>query len=269
MFKFGIVTDVVPLDVLSKGWEYFEVPASIHASALMCDKEWQEQKALYVNDGRPTPVTSHMLGPGMSWRGACGPYYDKEIIEFALKREFARLSEIGVKWVGCWGGHFYCPPGFDRSLAMDQAISTANIMADEAEKYGMEIALEPQAELETLWPRYLEAIDFAKLTGRRSIKAMVDLNYFIDLDQPLEDILKYPEYCLNVHIQGDGGAQPNVGARDELLLHLFKVLKEAGYDKGVSAACPWVSTKGGDTVDYKYETDVTLKYMQELRAKVY
>lgn len=268
MFKFGIVTDVVPINVLSKGWEYFEVPAAIHADSLFSDAEWQEYKDMYKKDGRPCPVTSHMLGPGKTGRGACGPNYDKELLTFAIKREFARIAELGVKWVGCWGGHFICPPGFDRNLAMDQAISTANIMADEAEKYGMEIALEPQAELITLWPRYLEAIEFAKMTGRRSIKAMVDLNYFIELDQPLEDILKYPEYCLNVHIQGDGGAQPNVGARDDLLLHLFKVLKEAGYDKGVSAACPWVATKPGE-IDYKYETDVTLKYMQELRAKVY
>ena len=26
-FKIGIVTDVVPIEVLSKDWEYFEVPA--------------------------------------------------------------------------------------------------------------------------------------------------------------------------------------------------------------------------------------------------
>ncbi|MCL2703369.1 MAG: sugar phosphate isomerase/epimerase [Defluviitaleaceae bacterium] len=268
-FKLGIVVDVVPLNLISKGWEYFEVPAAIHASALFSDKEWEDQKALYKADGRPCLSTSHMLGPGMTWRGACGPYYNREVILFALEREFKRLNELGCKYIGCWGGHFYCPDGFDRAKAMDQAISTANIMADFAEMYGMEIALEPQAELATLWPRYLEAIDFAKMTGRRSIKAMVDLNYFLELDQPLEDILKYPEYCLDVHIQGDGGAQPNVGSRDDIFLKLFKILKEIGYDKGVSAACPWVITNGAAEIDYKYETDTTLAYLQGLREKVY
>ena len=268
-FKLGIVVDVVPLDKISKGWEYFEVPASIHASALLCDAEWEAQKALYKKDGRPCLSTSHLLGPGTSWKGACGPLYNPEVIKFALPIEFKRISELGVKYIGCWGGHFRCPDGFDRNKAIDQAISSINIMADCAEQYGMQIALEPQAEHDTLFPRYLEGVAFAKLTGRRSVKVMCDLNYFIELDQPLEDILKEPGWCLDVHVQGDGGAQPNVGDREKTLLHLFNVLKDAGYDKGVSAACPWVITNGAKTIDYKYETDVTLKFLQDLRDKVY
>jgi hypothetical protein len=47
------------------------------------------------------------------------------------------------------------------------------------------------------------------------------------------------------------------------------VLKDAGYDKGVSAACPWVSTSGSAEIDYKYETDKALEYISRLRDKVY
>jgi sugar phosphate isomerase/epimerase len=268
-FKLGIVVDVVPLDKLSRGWEYFEVPASIHGSALLCDAEWEAQKALYVKDGRPCLSSSHLLGPGTSWKGACGPLFSPELIRFSLERVFPRIHELGVKYVGCWGGHFRCPEGFDRNKAIDQGISSINIMADLAEKYGMEIALEPQAEHDTLFPRYLEGVEFARRTGRRSVKVMADLNYFIELEQPLEHILKYPELCLDVHVQGDGGAQPNVGDREAMLTHLFNVLKDAGYDKGVSAACPWVVTNGAAAIDYRYETDTTLKYLQDLREKVY
>jgi len=268
-FQFGIVVDVIPLDVLSKGWEYFEIPASMHCSALFCESEWQEQKALYKADGRPTPVSAFMLGPGSTWKGASGQFYNPDVIKWSLEIQFKRMAELGIKWAGAWGGHFRCQDGFCRSKAIDQAISSINVMADLAEKYGMEIALEPQAEPDTLFPKYLEGVAFAKLTGRRSVKVMADLNYFLELEQPLEDILKEPELCLNVHIQGDGGAQPNVGKRDEILIHLFNVLKEAGYDKGVSAACPWVPTNGAKEVDYKFETDFTLKYLEDLREKVY
>jgi sugar phosphate isomerase/epimerase len=268
-FNIGIVVDVVPIKILDKGWEYFEVPASIHGSALLSDTEWQEFKAVYKTDGRPTPVTSHLLGPGNSWQGASGIYYDRELIEFSLSRTIKRMAELGVKYLGSWGGHFRVQEGYSRTKAIDQAISTINIAADYAADYGMEIALEPQAEADTLFPRYLEGIEFAKSTGRSNVKVMADLNYFLELGQPLEDILKYPEYCLNVHVQGDGGAQPNVGKREEILLHLFRVLKDAGYDKGVSAACPWISTNGAAEIDYKYETDKTLRYLQELRGKIY
>jgi len=268
-FKLGIVVDVVPIKVINKGWEYFEVPASIHADSLLCETEWEEIKAVYKADGRPCLSTSHMLGPGTTWKGGSGPFYNREVVLFALEREFARLSELGCKYVGSWGGHYYCPEGFDRSKAIDQAISTINIAADFAEKYGMEIALEPIADPDTLFPRYLDGIEFAKMTGRRSVKVMADLNYFLEINQPLEDILKYPEYCLNVHIAGDGGAQPNVGERSEIFTKLFSILKDIDYDKGVSAACPWVITNGAAEIDYKYETDIALTYLQELREKVY
>lgn len=268
-FKLGIVVDVVPLNILSKGWEYFEVPASIHGDSTLSEKEWKENKAMYKADGRPTPVTSHLLGPGNMWQGASGEFYERELLAFALERTIARMAELGVKYLGAWGGHFRCQAGFSRTKAIDQAISTLNLAADYAARYGMEIALEPQAESDTLFPRYLEGVEFAKMTGRSNVKVMADLNYFLELEQPLEDILKHPEMCLNVHVQGDGGAQPNVGEREDILLHLFDVLKEAGYDKGVSAACPWISTTGAAEVDFKYETDTTLKFLQEIREKTY
>ncbi|MCL1855971.1 MAG: sugar phosphate isomerase/epimerase, partial [Clostridia bacterium] len=175
-FQFGIVVDVVPLDVLNKGWEYLEVPASMHCSAILSDTEWQAQKAIYKSYGRPTPVTAFMLGPGTTHHGASGPLYNPEVIRWSLGIQFERMAELGVKWAGAWGGHFRCPPGFDRSKAVDQAISSINIMADCAEKHGMLIALEPEAEPDTLFPRYLEGIEFAKMTGRRSVKVMADLN---------------------------------------------------------------------------------------------
>lgn len=269
MFKIGIVVDVVPIGMVGRGWEYLEVPASIHADPLFSDSEWETQKAVYKTDGRPCPVTSHMLGAGNSLFSVCGPTYDREKILFMLEREFRRLNELGVKYVGCWGGHFRYREGYSKAKTVDQAISSVNIMADFAEKYGMQVALEPQAEHDTLFPRYLQGIELAKTTGRSSVKVMADLNYFIELEQPLEDILKYPDYCLNVHIQGDGGSQPNVGGREKTFLRLFEILKEIGYDKGVSAACPWVATNGAEEIDWKYETDITLTYIQNLRDKVY
>ena len=268
-FQIGIVVDVVPIPVISKGWEYFEVPASIHGDPVLSEPEWQAYKAVYQADGRPTPVTSHLLGPGKSYIGASGVFYDRDLLQFSLERTISRMAELGVKYLGAWGGHFRCQDGFNRTKAIDQAINTINFAADFAARYGMQIALEPQAEPDTLFPRYLEGVAFAKMTGRSNVKVMADLNYFLELDQPLEDILKEPGYCLNVHIQGDGGSQPNVGSREGTLIHLFSVLKEAGYDKGVSAACPWIPTNGAKEIDYQYETDVTLAYLQNLRAKVY
>ena len=266
-FKFGVMVDAIPPKALSKGWELLEVPAHIHCDPNKSDAFWQKNKAMYKEDGRPSLSSGFML-PSAS---GAGPQYDREYVLFALDRQFARMNELGIKYAGCYGGHFMCPEGFDRAKALDQTLSTINIMADYAEKYGMLIALEPQAGRHTVFPRYLEGVEIAKMTGRRSVKCMVDLNYFVALNQPLEDILKYPDYCLDVHIAGQGGAQPNVCDEDwkALLLRLFKILKEIGYDKGVMAACPWKITNGAAEIDYTYETDKALAFLEDLRAKAY
>jgi sugar phosphate isomerase/epimerase len=265
-FELGMVVDAVPLEQICPGWEYYEVPTALQMLPFHSEEKWQEVKTWLLAANKKLPVSSHYIqGYGLS---ACGPEFDHAQQVFWADRAFRRMNEIGVEVVGVYGGFFKCPENYSKSKAVDQALSFCNILADQAEKYNMLIALEPMANLSTLFPRYLDGLEFAKSTGRKSVKVMADLNYFIRLDQPVEHIEKDPEACLHVHIAGEK-AQPNVGIREDLFVRLFEVLKEVGYTRGVSAACPWKSTKGGDTIDYLYETKVTLEYLQRLRDKVY
>jgi len=266
-FTFGILPDAAPIEKLGKRWAYYEIPAHIHCDIELDDAGWKKYKDMYVKDGRPVLASSHLL-PGSY---ASGPDYDKDLLEKMLSVEMSRMSELGVKYVGCYGAHFGLPDGFSRTKAMDQALVAVNLMADYAEKYGMEIALEPIGMTYTLWPRYLEGIEFAKECGRKNVKVMADMDYFAHLDQKFEDILTAPELCLNAHIGGEGGAQPNVGGEHhhKTIRHFFEVLREAGYDKGVTSACPWIITNGAAELDWHYETEKCLDYLEDLRASVY
>jgi len=96
---------------------------------------------------------------------------------------------------------------------------------------------------------------------------MADLNYFIAIGQPFEDIALEPDFCLHVHIQGET-YQPNVGNCDDKILHIFRVLRDIGYQRTVSSAHPWISTTG-ETFNYRVESEKTLKYLQNFRAQVY
>jgi sugar phosphate isomerase/epimerase len=177
------------------------------------------------------------------------------------------MHEIGVKVVGVWGEFFQCPDGYDRIKAIDDAISFCNILADEGEKYGIQTALEPNANPDTLFPSYKEGLDFAKLTGRRSIRLMADLNYFLKLNEPLDDIRIDPSYCLHVQMAGEGNgfSQPNLVPRTAAYNELFTILKDIGYNSTVSVASPWYSSTGSEQIDWRYETTITLEYMQRLR----
>jgi sugar phosphate isomerase/epimerase len=267
-FEFGLLCDAAPLDQINKGWDYLEVPNFLMVNPFGSENLWEIEKAKIVASGFKCKTSSHytQLGGTIGMR-SCGPNYDREQQMLWAKRSFRRMKEIGVEVVGIYGKFFPVVEGFSATKAMDQAISFCNILADEAEANDMLVALEPMADLHSLWPRYLDGIKFAKEVNRKSVKVMADLNYFYELNQPLEDIYVNPELNINVHIAGSGGAQPNVGTYEQNLIKLFKILKDTGYTRGVTAACPWVSTKGGD-LDWAYETEVTINYLKNLRDSV-
>ena len=263
---FGDKPDIRPPAEIGSGWDVTEVPVAIQLIPFESDANWAAKKAqIAAWNLPPTRVSSHFL---QFWGlKAVGPDVDWEQLEFWTKRAFRRLNELGVEVVGIYGGFFAVPEGFPRDEAMAQGLRFSHLLADYAEQYNMTVALEPLSDLTTLWPRYLEGIEFAKQVNRPSVKVMADLNYFIKLDQPLEHIAIEPEYCAHVHI-AEGGGQPGTGDRSDIYKRLFRILRDIGYQGAVSCACAWVSTDDGP-LRFGVETDKTLAYLQDLRAEVY
>ena len=273
--QLGLVSDVVPLEDIAEGWDFLEIPNSVHILPMHSEYEWEQNRNRYSARGLPTPVASHYVSGTNTLYGfgsfASGPSYDREQQLFWASRSFRRMAEVGVKVAGVWGGFFQCPDGYSRAQAWDDAVSFCNILADEGEKHGIQIALEPNADPETLFPSYAEGLAFAKSVRREPIKMMVDLNYFLKLGESLDIIREDPEYCLHVQMQGEGNgfSQPNIVPRTEAYGKLMTVLKDIGYSSTVSVAAPWMSSTGAEPIDYAYETRITLQYMQELRAKYF
>lgn len=263
---FGDAPDRPPAQIAS-GWEMAEIPVALLVKPFESEANWaQQRKEILSWKLPPIKAASHFIqywgltpvGPGCDW----------DQLEFWTRRAFARLAGLGVQVVGVYGGFFAVPDGFPKAKAIDQAVRFVNLLADHAEQRDMLIALEPTAELHTLWPMYLDGIAFVKKEiGRSSIRVMADIDYFLRGNQPLEDIAKEPKYCLHVHIAGKHG-QPGVGDCVDLHTRLFRILRDIGYERGVSAACPWVSTADG-RLDFAAETAKTLRYLQDLRDRVY
>jgi sugar phosphate isomerase/epimerase len=269
MFKvsilFGDAPEMDPAKI-APGFEQSEIPAELLVNGNMTNEEWEKRKK-EINAWHLSPikVASHWLSQPCNTANA-----DWELLEFWTKRTLRRLSEIGVATAGVYGLFFRKAEGPSAAQQMDQAIRYANLLGDTAKEHDMQIALEPMANLSTLWPTYKEGLAFAKKVGHPNVKVMADLNYFLKLDQPFEDIKEDPVYCLHCHIAGEApnGAQPNVGNLRETHKAFFRVLRDIGYDKGVSAACPWRNT-GDGAFDLTKETAKTLAYMKQLREEVY
>ena len=267
---FGDKGDIRPPAQIGNAWDMSEVPVALQVQPFESDANWAAKKAEIASWGlAPIKVASHFI---QFWGlKAVGPNVDWEQLEFWTRRAFRRLAELGVETVGIYGGFFAVPAGFSREVAMTQALRFCHLLADHAEAHSMTVALEPQSDLANLWPRYREGIAFAKLVNRPSVKVMADLNYFLKLNQPLEDIAIEPEFCAHVHI-AEGAGQPGTGDRHELYERLFRILRDIHYTKGVACACAWVNTDdgaAGGPLNFGRETRKTLAYLQALRAKVY
>ncbi len=263
---FGDKPEIRPPEQIGDAWDLCEIPVALQVKPFESEAIWSAKKAEIEAWGLPpVRVASHFL---QFWGlKAVGPDVDWEQVEFWTRRAFRRLADIGVEVAGIYGGFFAVPEGFARGEAEVQAERFCHLLADHAEAHGIVVALEAFSDLTTLFPRYLDSIAFAKRVDRPSIKVMADLNYFLKLDQPLEDIAKEPEWCAHVHI-AEGGGQPGSGEREPIYERLFRILRDAGYEGGVSCACAWVSTEGGD-LDFGRETAKTLDYLQDLRARIY
>lgn len=268
-FKLGLNIDNVaekpPLE-LAPGWETAEIPITELLLPYAADEVWESKLAEIRTWNQPPFVaTSHWL---WNERVTGDHATDWHELERLAELSCRRMSQLASGMVaGVWGNFFQVPDENSRTKATDMALRYCDMVAVYAEKYGVLIALEPMANPNTVFPKYTDGIDFVKRLNRPSIRVMADLNYFVQLGEPFEDILIAPDLCLHVHIQGET-YQPNVGNCTEKILHIFRILRDMGYTRTVSSAHPWVATEG-EKFSYRLESGKTLEYLRTLRAQVY
>jgi sugar phosphate isomerase/epimerase len=266
-FNLGLNIDNVkmkpPLE-LCPGWDTAEIPITELLLPFDTDAVWEKKRAeIKTWHQPPWAATSHWL-----WdeRVTGDNITDFAELERQAEQACRRMAQIDCKVAGVWGNFF--PIGStSKNKAIDAALKYCEMVAKYTDQYGILIAIEPTANPDTIFPTYSDGIEFIKRLNQKSIKLMADLNYFIAIDQAFEDIALEPDFCLHVHIQGET-YQPNAGNCTDKILHIFRVLRDMGYERTVSSAHPWISTEG-DSFNYRLESEKTLKFLQNLRNQVY
>ncbi|MFY0650708.1 MAG: sugar phosphate isomerase/epimerase [Cyclobacteriaceae bacterium] len=253
-----------PLE-LAPGWDTAEIPIWELMVPFESDEVWHKMKADIESWNQPPLLSaSHWI---MEQRPCGNNKTDWDELEHLAEVSCRRMADIGCEVAGVWGNFFEIGAG-GINKAKDEALKYCEMISKYADKYGVLIALEPAAGSNTVFPSYKDGIEFVKELSKDSVRLMADLNYFLRLDQPFEDIALEPDLCLHVHVQGEK-YQPNVGNCEEKILHIFRVLRDIGYERSVSSAHPWISTEEGKEFNYRTESAKTLKFLQDLRAQVY
>lgn len=268
-FKLGLNIDNVaekpPLE-LAPGWETAEIPITELLLPFDSDEAWEKKLAEIRSWNQPPFVaTSHWLWDERVTGPQASPW---EELERQAEQTCGRMAQLANGMVaGVWGNFFAVSDESQRIRETDMALKYCEMVNRYAERNGILIALEPTANPKTVFPKYTDGIDFVRRLNLPSIRLMADLNYFVQVDEPFEDIRIEPDLCLHVHIQGET-YQPNVGDCTEKILHIFRVLRDMGYARTVSSAHPWIATEG-ETFNYRLESGKTLHFLQRLREQVY
>ncbi|MBN2001569.1 sugar phosphate isomerase/epimerase [candidate division KSB1 bacterium] len=268
-FKLGLNIDNVaekpPLE-LAPGWETAEIPIAELLIPKQSDADWEKQLAEIRTWNQPRFVaTSHWLWDQQVTGEFAADWSDLERQAQTICRRMAQLADGMV--AGVWGNFFPVSDEKSRTKETDKTLRYCEMVSKYAQKFGVLVALEPTANPHTVFPTYKDGIEFVKKLNLPSIRLMADLNYFVEIDEPFEDIQIDPDLCLHVHIQGEK-YQPNVGNCTEKILHIFRVLRDMGYERTVSSAHPWTITEG-KTFDYRLESAKTLRYLKHLREQVF
>jgi sugar phosphate isomerase/epimerase len=273
-FRFSIVvgdSDINPA-LLAPGWDFAEIPNLLVVKPLTPKATWEATKARIKSwNLPPLYAASHFFAtfdqPEEGRIPFCGPDADWDLAEFWTIRSFERMSELGIINPGVYGDFFAIPEGYSKTKGTDQCLRFLSMAGDVAKKHKMNIVVEPNGHPQSLIRLYTDGIEMLKRLDHPNVKIMADTNYFIAGNWSIEDVIKAPELIVHTHTAGIKG-QPGVGDMTAYHTKMFQVLKSIGYTKTVGIACPWVSTKGG-ALDFKYESGKSLKYLQDLRAKVY
>jgi len=269
MFMLGLNIDNVsqkpPLE-LAPGWDAAEIPITELVLPYSGEELWQKNlAAIRTWHQPPFTAASHFLKDERITGEDRTPF---EELERQAEQNCRRLSELAPGIVaGIWGNFFGVPEGFSRTKARDQALQYCEMVAKYADKYGVLIALEPTANPETVFPKYSDGLEFAKQLQKPAVRVMADLNYFLAVEEPFEDVAIDPDYCLHVHIQGDT-YQPNFGGCAAKILHIFRVLRDIRYERTVSSAHPWTATEPGP-FNYAVESAKTSCFLCDLREQVF
>jgi sugar phosphate isomerase/epimerase len=254
-----------PLE-LAPGWEAAEIPIAELLLPNDTEDVWQKKLAEIRTWHQPPFVAaSHWLWDQQVTGEQAA---DWEELERQAEQACRRLAELADNMVaGVWGNFFPVEDDALRTKETEKVLKYCEMVAKYADKYGVLIALEPTANPHTVFPTYKDGIEFVKRLNLPAIRLMADLNYFVQIEEPFEDIQLEPDLCLHVHIQGET-YQPNVGDSTGKILHIFRVLRDIDYQRTVSSAHPWITTEG-EMFNYRLESAKTLKYLQELREQVY
>jgi sugar phosphate isomerase/epimerase len=234
--RFGCCVAPDQIDVIARaGFDFCELPA---AAVLPFEDDAAALPALRALAAAPLrPEAFNVLVPAKL--PLVGPHVDRAALRAYLRRTFGRMAQLGgaVVVLGS-GGARRIPEDMPRAQALDQLAESLALAADEANRAGIELALEHLNQGEcNVFTTLAECQSFIEQRGLANLRLLADLHHLELEREPLDHVIAAAPLLAHIHVADGGRRAPGLGGYD--YTGFMAALRGVGYNHRISAECMW------------------------------
>jgi len=231
--QFGVCTGIENADIAQAAGFAFIEPT---VRSLHSGKDFVVIQASHAAAGLPTP-TFNVFVPGDL--KITGLTVDLAKLQAYVAESLRRVKSVGGSLVVFGsGGARNIPDGFSRDAAWQQLIDFLQMVADECDKSGVTIAIEPLNRKESnVINSVAEGVALAKAVDRSAIRVLADLYHMEEDGEPTDTVVENAVWLTHVHVADSGRLSPGTGAYPYAAF--FGYLKSMGYSGHIAVECKW------------------------------
>lgn len=188
-----------------------------------------------------------------------GPNVNRSQITSYLEKSIGRIGEAEGKIIVFGsGGARRVPEGWTQEAAKEQLLEFLTLCNQLSKAYGITIAIEPLNKRETnIIHTVQEALELSRSLNLPQVKVLAD-TYHMHIEKESFDILKQAkEELAHVHVADGNRMFPRAVEQGVVdFQKLLNILREIGYEGGVSAECNFK--------ELEWESSDALKFMKSL-----
>jgi len=212
------------------GYDYAEIGARTLLPFESEDAFAPTRRAL-ANAGIPVEALAGFIPASVP---VIGPEVDWERLRAYVDSTLGRAAEVGVSVVN-WGSvqSRRVPPGWPMSRAWEQIERAATLIAEEAARREIVVAVESVNPLEANVLFYLtEAANLVETVGSANLRLNVDYYHCVKQNEPSEHLDAVAPLVVHAHTSDDGRRFPLLGDWDQRPFLIY--LRRIGYDGRLS-----------------------------------
>lgn len=231
--QFGVCTGIENAGIArAAGFDFVEPTVrSLHGG-----KDFAVIQAAHAAAGLPTP-TFNVFVPGEL--KITGPDVDPAKLRAYVAESLDRVKAVGGERVVFGsGGARNIPDGFSRDAAWQQLVDFLGMTADECDRTGVSIAIEPLNRRESnVINSVAEGVKLAQAVNRPAIRVLADLYHMEEDGEPTDTVRDNAAWLTHVHVADSGRGAPGTGSYPYAAF--FGHLKSTGYSGRIAVECRW------------------------------